>query len=376
MLRQGRTAGPRRGFSVSDHSIPRHILKLFQSACQRFPTSLPLWHAHISYALTFPSTRIVTRILSSAIAANPSHAGFWVTAARFEMDGDLRGTGGGDVEAARRLCMRGLRFVKGEGSIEIWKEWIRIELVFMEGLRHRNEALGLGQANGKGKGKATDDEDEVMDEIAADLPESGELPDAEGVSQIVDEVDTVTQTGPAALADGALLKVILPDCFKCEPHKATRAIQSLMPLTAVESVDIFDAVLSLLRSLPITIPARGALLNITYDSLASLHPRNPRAMRILATRSLYDCAPPSTPQTKNVQLGPSHAGAEKAVITVEGTQLVDELAKAVKALEVACRADGRGEVWGEYVAWLVETAESLESDHTDLVSTPLPPSLK
>lgn len=144
---------------------------------------------------------------------------------------------------------------------------------------------------------------------------------------------------------------------------------------AVNSVDIFDAILPLVRSLPSTVPARSALLKIAYDSLARLHPRSPKAKLILATHKLYDAEPASS-DSLNAKVPLAMDGAtkgasegQKASITLSGSRLVDELAKAVKALEKTCKVENDEGIWSEYVGWTVETAAWLEGFDADLVSS-------
>ncbi|EGG11592.1 uncharacterized protein MELLADRAFT_91057 [Melampsora larici-populina 98AG31] len=232
--------------TISDYSIPLHILNLFSTAAKRYPESRSLWMAYITYSLTQSSPKLISRVISAAIAAHPTDPEFWTMAARFESDGDQNGKGGGNVDGARKLLMRGLRFLKGEESLSLWIEWIRIELNFVQAMTQRRKFLE--KITDKGSVIIRND-DLVLEDSAADtameldqLEEENEKPD-----EMNKDVLVIKGQGQEALQSGALIKVVLSNAFK-----------------AIPSLSIFDAVISLLNSTEL--PINGVKL---VDSLSS-----------------------------------------------------------------------------------------------------------
>lgn len=221
--------------SLSDHSIPAHITQLHRLSVRRFPESLTLWDAFIAHALSQSSPNLVSRTLSSAIAMHPTHTPYWIMASQWESEGDRKGMGGGNAEAARRLCMRALRFLKGkkgekegmEGPEEaIWREWIRVEVSFVEKLRGRWQVLGLGKGKGgkeiirvKGANGEADEGDEEEEEIQLPTTEEGDDQDA----QLAEEMTEQAKSGQEALLDGAIVRLVIDNLLKCESRSSSFA---------------------------------------------------------------------------------------------------------------------------------------------------------
>lgn len=215
--------------SLSDHSISAHITQLHRLSVRRFPESLELWDAFIAHSLSQASPLLVSRTLTAAIAMHPTETRFWIMASQWESDGDHKGMGGGNTEGARRLCMRALRFLKGRNNNErdleaVWREWIRVEVAFVERLRERWQVLGIGKGkNGgeeivrvdKGKAAGSEDDDDEADEAVFGADEIA-LPGEEAEeSQLKEEVDQKALSGQEALLDGAIVRVVLDNLVKC-----------------------------------------------------------------------------------------------------------------------------------------------------------------
>lgn len=144
-------------------------------------------------------------------------------ASRWESEGDRKGMGGGNVEGARRLCMRALRFLKNApGEMTIWREWIRLEVAFLERVRGRAQVLGTGKQVGGGEvivrvgEKSTDemDLDPSEEEGPADV-QVPLLPD-ETVGATDETMQHVSAlSGQDAIIDGAIVRVVLENCLSC-----------------------------------------------------------------------------------------------------------------------------------------------------------------
>jgi hypothetical protein len=189
--------------TLSDHSIASHIVNLFKLATRKFPASLSLWRHYIAYVLTQPSPKLVSRTLASAISLHPAIAEFWLLAARWEADGSEQGIGGGNVDGARKLLMRALRF--NQTSETIWLEWLRIEVAFAERLRERWKVLGIGPSTAV-ENSRTEDETVVVPSL------DGEENEQQPISELPDS--TTGLTGQKSLIDGVLVKLVLDNAFK------------------------------------------------------------------------------------------------------------------------------------------------------------------
>lgn len=160
---------------------------------------------------------------------HPTETRFWIMASQWESDGDHKGMGGGNTEGARRLCMRALRFLKGRNNAErdieaVWREWIRVEVGFVERLRERWHVLGIGKGGseevvrfggGGDKGKQTSDGEEEDDDPEEEADEIA-LPGAEAdESRLKEEMDEQAVSGQEALLNGAIVRVVLDNLLKC-----------------------------------------------------------------------------------------------------------------------------------------------------------------
>ncbi|GJN92981.1 hypothetical protein Rhopal_006026-T1 [Rhodotorula paludigena] len=370
--------------SLSDHSITAHITQLHRLAVRRFPESLLLWDASIAHALSQQSPLLVSRTLSAAIAMHPSHTPYWIMASQWESDGDRKGMGGGNVEGARRLCMRALRFLKGnkgregiEGPEEaVWREWIRVEVAFVERLRARWQVLGLGKDKNGGeeivrvKGKNVEGAAEEED---ADKGDEIQLPggeDEDGEQALKAEVDQKALTGQEALLEGAIVRLVIDNLLKSYSH----------------SIFAYNLVLSILRPLPS--PLRLSLLSHVYTSLSSSispsSPSYPAALHILATRALYDVPYVAPKQSKKRKAAEAEVAEpeDPTAIKVAGEKLVDAVGRACEEYWAVLKTRGKkgkekekekveGDeqtqlLWEQFSGWLEEMAD--QTDDEDLLA--------
>ncbi|BGP33859.1 U3 snoRNP protein [Rhodotorula toruloides] len=365
--------------SLSDHSIPAHITQLHRLSVRRFPESLTLWDAFIAHALSQSSPNLVSRTLSSAIAMHPTHTPYWIMASQWESEGDRKGMGGGNAEAARRLCMRALRFLKGkkgekeglEGPEEaIWREWIRVEVSFVEKLRGRWQVLGLGKGKGgkediirvKGASGEADEGDETEEEIQLPTDEDGDHEDA----QLAEEMMEQAKSGQEALLDGAIVRLVIDNLLKSYEH----------------SIFAYNLLLSILR--PLASPLRLLLLQHVYTSLSthitSSSPSYPAALHILATRKLYDVpfVPPKQSKKRKADEAQVTEPEDPRTIKVEGEKLVDAVGAACEEYWRVLKSKGKKgkgkekeagqaqSLWEQFCGWLEEMAD--ETDDEDLLA--------
>ncbi|GAA5914415.1 hypothetical protein JCM8208_002845 [Rhodotorula glutinis] len=385
--------------SLSDHSISAHVTQLHRLAVRRFPESLVLWDASIAHSLSQSSPLLVSRTLAAAIAMHPTHVAYWVLASQWESDGDRKGMGGGNTEGARRLCMRALRFLKGrkgarrdegvDGPEElVWREWIRVEVAFVERLRERWQVLGIGKGATEdivrvGGAPAAAGEGEVASETVDDVLEGQAdevaLPGADDEDvELKKEIDAKALSGQEALLDGAIVRLVIDNLLKSYEH----------------SIFAYKLLLSILRPLPT--PLRLPLLSHVYASLSAHVPSSsasyPAALHLVATRRLYDVAyaPPNKKSKKRSADEAEVAEPEDPnTIKVGGEKLVDAVGKAcdeywgvLKGLGGGRKAakgkgkerEGEGDeagtraqhMWEQFCGWLEEVAD--ETDDEDLLA--------
>ncbi|KAK4046400.1 U3 snoRNP protein [Microbotryomycetes sp. JL221] len=362
--------------TLSDHSIAAHVTQLHRQAVRRFPDSLQLWHLFIQHTLTQQSPLLVSRTLSSAIAMHPTQVEFWIMASRWESEGDEKGLGGGNTEGARKLCMRALRFLKGQQDKEelVWREWIRLETSFAEKTRARWAVLGIGKdkngieqitrvaplANKNKLNGVADDmdvdenpeqesEDAIVDMPAIEDDQNGE--DAQQQEQeLQNAVSQKALSGQEAIIEGAIVCVVLDSCLKSYDY----------------SLAGYELLVSTLRTLPSRL--RTSLLSHVYDSLRDhidvSSPAYPQALKILATRHLYDIV--FNPK-KAVETTP----VDPALIHVEGEELVDAIGEAVEEFWMACKGK-KGKhssknkapvtVWETFCQWLADMADEVDNE--------------
>lgn len=328
-LRVGKYGHSKGRTTLSDYSIPLHILSLYSAAAKRFPESLELWTSYIAYSLTQASNKLVSRVLSAAIAAHPSHSDFWVMAAQFEADGDETGKGGGNVDGARKLLMRGLRFFKNANSLPLWIEWIRIELNFIQTIEKRREALGLLESQSKSNEPSHSIQSEENNNVdqalqtTADLQQLPQEPDT-AMTPLDRKIDCTELKGQEALLSGALVKVVLQNAFE-----------------AIPGLDIFQAILPLLHAFES--PLRPALLHFLYGKISEMYPNSPKALVMLTSRPLF----------KYYKAGKT--------LAVSGEELVDLLASTILQLQQLCKdKSDLASMPDEFLIFLIEMYSILQ----------------
>ena len=217
------------------------------------------------------------------------------------------------TSSARTTLLLGLRAC--EQSTELWTEYIKLELGWVEALRRRWSALGL-EAESKGKARET--------EISQDGGEGSFGPEGEDARKAILAGQLVVQAIRAAL-----------DAVK--PND--------------EGLDYREELVKMLRVYPS--PLRRTALDVLYEELGGLPDRQDdvgaKARMMTLTRKLYER--PYTP-----------GQTEDDGFALEGVELIDELGRIGK--ETRKEAQTRGPEWGDVSgSWL---AEMCSDDAVDL----------
>lgn len=271
--------------TVSDFSISRHILSLYSSAVTRRPGSTEIWEAYITHVLrTSSSGPEISRVLARAISLHPTNVSIWLLAIRFEADGTgshqaNAGVGGGNVDSARKLIMRALRFMKGskkEHECLVWVEWVRLEISFVERMRKRWEILGIKDSLAGGSEKPNLEMDVDGQPAGQEAALETKAEEDQQVAAAAEDIDAAQKKGKNAVLDGAIVHVVLDNAFAAFSG----------------DVRIYSDLLALIRPLPT--PLRPALLSHIYDNLRTSLPSFPtseslaQACSILCRRHITD----------------------------------------------------------------------------------------
>ncbi|KAK7472941.1 U3 snoRNP protein [Stygiomarasmius scandens] len=131
--------------TVSDYSLVKRQFNIFERALKRFKSDVGLWIEYIKVAKKQGARTLVGRIMARAVQLHPNVPALYILAAEHELE-HL------SPSSARSMLQRGIRM--NEESMEMWREYVKMELGFMETVRRRWETLGV---SGENEGK------EVMD---------------------------------------------------------------------------------------------------------------------------------------------------------------------------------------------------------------------
>ncbi|KDQ27923.1 hypothetical protein PLEOSDRAFT_1009152, partial [Pleurotus ostreatus PC15] len=141
--------------TISSYSIVRRQFHIFERGLKKFKDDVGLWIQYIELAKKEGARSLVGRICARAIHLHPSTPSLYILAAEHELSTSQ------SPSAARVLLQRGIRLNKQ--SVDMWREWVRMELSFIEGLRRRWEVLGIQKGTistgGRRSGKEKDHEE-------------------------------------------------------------------------------------------------------------------------------------------------------------------------------------------------------------------------
>ncbi|XP_073118522.1 uncharacterized protein [Henckelia pumila] len=119
--------------SLSDYAGVSRILETYRLATNRFKGDLELWFQYLEFCRARGNGRM-KKALAQLVRFHPKVPGVWMYAAAWEFDQNL------NVAAARSLMQNGLRVCPT--SEELWIEYIRMELTYLNKLKARKVALG------------------------------------------------------------------------------------------------------------------------------------------------------------------------------------------------------------------------------------------
>ncbi|CAH2056592.1 unnamed protein product [Thlaspi arvense] len=119
--------------SLSDLAGVSRILEIYRLATNRFKGDIELWFQYLEFCRQRRNGRM-KKVLAQVIRFHPKVPGVWIYAAAWEFDQNL------NAAAARALMQSGLRVCPT--SEDLWVEYLRMELTYLNKLKARKVALG------------------------------------------------------------------------------------------------------------------------------------------------------------------------------------------------------------------------------------------
>ncbi|KAJ7287382.1 U3 small nucleolar RNA-associated protein 6-domain-containing protein [Mycena rebaudengoi] len=235
----------------------------------RFKADVGLWIQYIELAKREGASTLVGRVTARALQLHPDTPALYILAAAHELEH-------GSPSGARTLLQRGLRL--NGSSVDLWREYVKMELGFVEGLRRRWDVLGV---NEKGKGR--------------------------------DDAETGT-AARNAIIDGAIVTSVIDAAVK-----------------ARSTIDLFEALIALVKHYPVPDALTRSLLDQLYGLLREKHPASPRAARILADRFL-------TGNSQGEALVDAVQSANEEMLSFVAAGDPDMLAEYVSFCDANCKA--------------------------------------
>ncbi|VDC03631.1 unnamed protein product [Peniophora sp. CBMAI 1063] len=292
--------------SISDYALQRRQLHIFERAVSKFKSDLGLWLDYLRTAQRLGARALFGRIVARATQLYPRAPALYVLAAQHE----LRHLAPG---AARALLQRGIRMCGDR--VEMWREYVRMEIGFVEAMRRRWGVLGIAPGEG-----------EKMD---------------------VDEEEQPNEAAQRAILAGAIVEEVIASAAKALPK-----------------LELFAELARAIRAYPCPAALRESLLDKLYAELALTLPDAPGAVRMHATRALDAFIDPVASTESNEVRTPfselngmdsgdvKGKGKEKEVPNLQSEAFVDALRAANE--ELASKAKGNAGVARAYAAFVEE----------------------
>jgi U3 small nucleolar RNA-associated protein 6 len=240
--------------SISDHALMRRQYHIFERALQKFKSDVSLWLQYLRVAQRAGARALAGRIAARAVQLHPRTPALYVLAAAHEL-------AHGGMGAARVLLQRGLRL--NAGSVEMWREYVRLELGFVEAVRRRWELLGIEVEGGGGGERVDKAAEEAMGDEARRAIMDGAI-----VRQAIDSA-----------AKGDVLSLFL--------HKKRGLLGWYVEIiTALPTIELFRNLQTLIAGYPTPETLRRSLLDHLHVRLAEALPEDAASVVLRATRAL------------------------------------------------------------------------------------------
>ncbi|MBA0864271.1 hypothetical protein Goshw_001246 [Gossypium schwendimanii] len=236
LLRQGKKKTKTRK-SVSDFAPVSRIMEIYRLAVMRYKGDVELWFRYLEFCRQRKNGRM-KKVLAQVIRFHPKLPGVWIYAAAWEFDHNL------NVAAARALMQSGLRMCPN--SEDLWVEYLRMELTYLNKLKARKVALG--EDKGTLVRDKKDADEKQWKEENKDLFMSLDDEDKENNDHVSDEESEKKLDLFSEHASG-LLKTIYGGAIQALPSSFSLRKQFLEILESIEVADSEELRIEILRDM-------------------------------------------------------------------------------------------------------------------------------
>ncbi|EPQ57473.1 hypothetical protein GLOTRDRAFT_38919 [Gloeophyllum trabeum ATCC 11539] len=250
--------------SISDFALVRRQFHIFERALQKFKGDVALWIQYIELAKKEGARALVGRITARALQLHPTHPPLYVLAAQHELSRL-------SPSAARTLLQRGIRL--NPESVDMWREYVKMEMGWLESVRRRWSVLGLTDDKGKGKETGKKGISRVLGGEGEEPEADGEGMDVDGDAQVRVEGERGDESEAARkeILEGAIVKAVISSAVK-----------------AIPTLPLFTSLHTALTTYPSPPSLRASLLEHLYTLLRQTLPAEPGAVHLLSQRFFYE----------------------------------------------------------------------------------------
>ncbi|KAG7446482.1 uncharacterized protein BT62DRAFT_1021837 [Guyanagaster necrorhizus] len=277
---------PRSPATISDYALVRRQFHIFERAVKRFRSDVGLWIQYIELAKREGARTLAGRVTARALQLHPNTPALYILAASHEIS-HL------SLSAARALLQRGVRL--NADSIDMWREYVKMELGFIESLRRRWDVLGIEEDD---KTAAERDRALMVDEFRGQ----------DDVNSIEVEDDAEKDEGEEArkeIMKGAIVKSVICNAIEALPK-----------------IELFESLNDVITQYPVQPSLRESLVAHLDDLLRQRLHEHPRSMKLLASRFLRSdmtgCELVEGIRKANEMLMGATDGGEEGVLEVYG----------------------------------------------------------
>ncbi|KAI8073248.1 U3 small nucleolar RNA-associated protein 6-domain-containing protein [Gongronella butleri] len=318
---------------TAEYSIHRRILQLFKRALVRFKGDVAIWMQYIDFAKKSNANKMLSGIFVQALQFHPHHTPLWIMAASWEFEDNA------NMGAARLMMQRALRM--NPQAPELWHEYFRLELLYIEKIKARRRILGIDEQTEKQKEEekaaaANDEEDDNMiqlpDITGDDMEQDDEA--ANAVNKMSESTASALSEGMNPILQGLLAKIIY-----------TNAIDVISDDLAFRTgfVDIYRQ---------FSDHEEGCAM--IYETIERDMGSQPEARASLAIRHLYAKATTATDDKSEDDSDETDKKNAPKFISVSDPAFVEALKRTVDVFQQAVDELGTPAMWQTYVDFLGE----------------------
>ncbi|KAF5330694.1 hypothetical protein D9619_006041 [Psilocybe cf. subviscida] len=276
--------------TLSDYALVRRQFHIFERAVKKFKSDVALWVQYIQVAKREGARALTGRLIARAIQLHPSKPGLFILGAQHELDQQA-------VSSARALLQRGIRM--NGTSVEMWTEYVRMELGFVESLRRRWAVLGISvPGDGDAKASASKEDKEkkekkksdpsnaIMGEKVEDELHAGG--DAAEAEEMYHEKTDAGAEARRAVMDGAIVASVIDSAVKAIPRyemvESLMAVISSYPCAEALRTRLLDALAAAIASNAVLVKDARSVVHLAGRHIPSdVDASNPNSKRKSST---------------------------------------------------------------------------------------------